>query len=147
MHLLAILGLAGSLQAADPFVGKWKLNVAKSKVSAPKLMPERETLKIETMDSGISYLYQGVQLNGVEYTIMYAVRYDEKEYPVKGFIDAISLKKNDALSIEYVNKKAGKEVGRGQLLISKDGKTLTDTLKGANPKGPQYSGIWVYDKK
>ena len=31
MLLLAILGLAGSLWAPDPIIGKWKLNLAKSR--------------------------------------------------------------------------------------------------------------------
>jgi hypothetical protein len=31
MLLLAVFGLAGSLWAADPIIGTWKLNIAKSK--------------------------------------------------------------------------------------------------------------------
>ena len=32
--LLAVVGLAGSLLAADPIIGTWKLNISKSKFAA-----------------------------------------------------------------------------------------------------------------
>ena len=41
--LFAVLGLAGSPWAADPFVGTWMLNVAKSKASNPNLMHKSES--------------------------------------------------------------------------------------------------------
>jgi hypothetical protein len=44
--LLAFLGSASSLQAAEPLVGTWKLNIAKSKPvpSQPGMAVKEETL-------------------------------------------------------------------------------------------------------
>jgi len=44
MLLLAVFGLASSLWAADPSVGTWKANIAKSKIT-----PSTETLPKEAM--------------------------------------------------------------------------------------------------
>jgi len=55
MLFLAVLGLAGSLWAADPFVGTWKLNLAKSKASNPNLMHKSETIRIVAQENGAIY--------------------------------------------------------------------------------------------
>jgi len=53
--LLAVFGLAGALWAADPFVGTWKVDVAKSKTSYPLEFHWREAsqTKAEGQDNGI----------------------------------------------------------------------------------------------
>jgi hypothetical protein len=58
-----------------------------------------------------------------------------------------SAKKIDTNTILFVFKKAGKEVGRWQITVSKDGKTQTWTGKAINPKGQVVSGTFIYDKQ
>ncbi len=155
--IILTLALATLALAADPFVGTWKLNVAKSKVSDPGMMPKSEIFKAEALDNGIKRAYEGVEANGKAYKTVVSARYDEKDYPVTGgvldpvtgssFVDTEALKKIDATAFEYVDKKAGKEVAIGRVAVSKDGKTLTHTLKVTNPKGLDLKATWIYDKQ
>ena len=48
MLLLAVLGLVGTLLAADPLLGTWKLNAAKSKFSPILLALEKDVAPKET---------------------------------------------------------------------------------------------------
>ncbi len=50
MMLLAILGLTGPLWAADPIIGTWKLNVAKSTIPPSESSPKGQTEIYREMD-------------------------------------------------------------------------------------------------
>lgn len=151
MSLLAVLGLSGTLLAADSFVGTWNLSVAKSKVSNPEAMPKREILKIEAVGNNIKWTYNGVDASGKTYTWVYSAKdkYDGKHYRITGMsdLDTWGLKRIDATTLEHVGKKAGKDVARGQIVVSKDGKTLTMTVKETNPKEQAFTATWVWDKQ
>jgi len=45
MFLLAVFGLAGSLWAADPIIGTWKLNMGKSKISRKDIRQRTEVYR------------------------------------------------------------------------------------------------------
>jgi hypothetical protein len=73
---------------------------------------------------------------------------DGKDYAIGNSTgDMRSAKKIDANTILFVVKKAGKEVRRWQITVSKDGKTQTVTGNGITPKGQAYSGTFVYEKQ
>ena len=57
-----VLGLATMAIAADPFVGTWKLNVAKSKITGQT--PKSETLKIATQNNGFKWTFDTVDAEG-----------------------------------------------------------------------------------
>jgi len=147
--MILVLALATAAMAADPFVGTWELNVAKSKVSDPTMMPKSEIVKNEAIDNGLKSTLDGVSSEGKAYHMELSVKYDGKDYPIAGFptVDTFAQKKIDANSYELVEKKAGKEVGRWLNTASKDGKTSTLTGKGTNAKGREYNATWVYDKQ
>ncbi len=50
-------------------------------------------------------------------------------------------------TLKYVNKKNGKEVARGQVVVSKDGKTFTDTGGGKDEKGQTFTWSIVMEKQ
>jgi hypothetical protein len=64
--LLAFLALGGSLLAADPFVGTWKLNVAKTKwePTQPGMAPTEETIVIQVTSEQYVLITKGKQENG-----------------------------------------------------------------------------------
>ncbi len=109
--------------AADPFIGTWKMNPAKSRSSGPLL---RSFTCIAT-DKG--FVEDWVDADGKSVHRSWAGKRDGKDYPVVGDpdTDTLSEKWISPNTTEYVLKKAGKEVARGQSVISKDGMTLTDT--------------------
>ena len=149
MLLLAVFGLVSTLWAADPFVGTWKLNVAMSKASDPSVMPKSEISKWEGLDNGMKATVEGVDAEGKAYQIEVSAKYDGKDYPMKGYslADTIAEKKIGSATLEIVTKKAGKEVERWRITVSKDGKKQTWIGKGTNPKGQAYNGTFVYDKQ
>ena len=70
-------------------------------------------------------------------------------HPVTGNpdVDATSLKRIDANTVEFTRKKAGKVVSTATVVISKDGKTRTVTEKGVNAKGEKVSNTLVFDRQ
>ena len=62
---LAVLGLASSLWAADPIIGSWKVNIAKSKFPSPQSAPEEQTeVYRETGDGQIELTYRSSNKDG-----------------------------------------------------------------------------------
>jgi steroid delta-isomerase-like uncharacterized protein len=143
------LGVQPQAMAADPFVGTWKMNVAKSKTTDPSAMPKSETAKVEAVDNGLKVTIEGVGADGKAYHFEYSAKYDGKDYPITGYsaADTIAQKKIDPNSYELMAKKAGKEVERWRVAISNDGKTQTLAGKGTNAKGQEYKATFVYDKQ
>ena len=149
MLLMVALGLTGSLWATDPFVGTWKLNVARSTVTDPSAMPKSETSKWAAIDKGFKSILDGIDAEGKAYHMEVALILDGTNYPINGNpnMDMRSAKKIDSNTILFVTKKAGKEVRKWRFTFSKDSKTMTMIGKGITPKGQAYSGSFVYDKQ
>ena len=59
MFLLAFLGLAGSLWAADPIIGTWNLNLAKSSPSTDDQDPKERTEVCREVDDDLIELVLG----------------------------------------------------------------------------------------
>jgi hypothetical protein len=138
--LLAVFGLVCALWAADPFVGIWKVNSAKSETSYK--LEGSFTTKVEGQDNGIRAVEDLVWANGNAIQRRWAAKYDGKDYPVEGDpgIDAISLRMADPNTINYVVKKGGKQLASGKWVVSKDGKTSASTGR-ANVENQ----VFIYD--
>ena len=139
-----------ALRAADdPFLGTWKLNLAKSKYN-PGPPPKSNTYKFSLAGAnGVKLIADGVGAQGNPNHREYTANYDGKDYPVTGNPDAdsVSLKRVDAYTVEGTQKLAGKLVRTFRRAVSKDGKTLTVTEKGTNAQGQAYNNVVVYDKQ
>lgn len=135
---------------ADNSIGTWKLNIEKSKFTPPSTNPITSlTIVNEAVDGGVKVAVTGQVKDGTPITSSHTVKYDGKEYPVPGAPwDTTALKQVDANTFTYENKKTGgKFHSTGRIVISKDGKTMTDTTKGTNAEGQPSSGLWIYDKQ
>jgi hypothetical protein len=145
MTAMVILVLATVALAADPHVGTWKLNIAKSKASRAA----SSTLIMKAQNNGLKCASDFVDSEGKATHAEWAAKYDGKDYPVKGNpdVDAISLTKIDANTVDYVQKKSGKEVQRGRTVVSTDGKTYALTGKAQNSKGQDVTFTAVFDKQ
>ena len=141
MFLIAVFGLVGTLWAADPFVGTWKLNVAKSNANPN---PKSQTLKISAQGSSFKWAFETVEADGKATNGVWSGKYDGKDYTLteNTEFDTVATKKINANTLDSVMKKGGKEVGTGQEVVSKDGKTLTLTSKNA-----QGQSVSVYDRQ
>lgn len=146
--MVFVLAMATVAMAADPHVGTWKLNLAKSKFD-PSLTIKSLTQKIDAQDNGIKVVLDGVNSEGQAAHFEFTAKYDGKDYPYTGSqtIDTIALRRIDANTFASVIKKGGKEVGNGRNAISKDGKTMTMNIKEKNAQGQDVNHILVFDKQ
>jgi hypothetical protein len=137
-----------SAQAADPAAGTWELNVAKSTFS-PGPAPKSLTRTFEVNGADVKYTAKGVDAAGKPTLLEYSAKYDGKDYPVTGSqdFDTISLKQVDPATSVATLKKGGKLVQTTTRVVSKDGKTLTLTVKGKNAKGQAVNNVMVFDKQ
>ena len=145
--LTVVLAAGGLLLAQDnPFVGTWKLDVAKSKYN-PGPPPQSQT---RTWDASGMVMVNGTNAAGKATSYGYTIKGDDKEYPTMGAIpngaDKISTKKLDANTVEANFTKAGKHVETATFKVASDGKMLTIHAKGATDAGP-FDNTIVWEKQ
>ena len=148
MTAIVVLALAAMALAGDPFVGTWKLNVAKSKFNSGP--PEKnETATFTAQDNGLKLVADGMDGEGKALHAAWAAKFDGKDYPLTGVTDAhtIAIKRIDANTFSELFKKAGKEVMSTRLVVSKDGKIITHTTMQKNAKGQDVSDSFILEKQ
>lgn len=133
--------------AADPNLGTWKLNEAKSKIDAG--VPKNLTVIYEATEDGVKATVEGVDAQGKPTHNEWTGKYDGKDYPVTGdpYSDSRSLKKIDDRTLELTVKKDGKVTMSGKVVLAADGKSRTLTLNGMNAAGKKIHSTAVYDKQ
>ena len=143
-----LVAAAYGVQAqADPTIGTWKLNLAKTKYNAGQA-PKSTTLVIEAAGQGVKLTSNTVLADGTARKISYTASYDGKDAVVTGTpdYDGMSLKKT-ANGFEGSRKKAGKVVQTYTRVVSADGKTMTVTSTGTTAAGAKVDNVQVYDKQ
>ena len=165
---ITLVGIHPAAQGADPSIGTWVLNVAKSTFSpgpAPKseshtyVMVGQETkLTAKGTSESLTYIRvsqeiratsNGIDGDGKPTTREWTVVYDGKDRPMTGDPDAdmLSLKRIDAFTTAFTQKKAGKVVITGTRVISKAGTVMTITTRGINAKGRTINDVSVFEKQ
>jgi hypothetical protein len=143
--------LVGSLrvsgQTKDPRIGRWQLNLSKSKFTGTP--PKSITRLYEDRGGGI-VLYTGTAVTptGTNVTLV-LYKLDGKEYPQvprdAETMTAVSQRLVDAHTIEAVTKANGTVVSTFTQVVSADGKTLTYTPKDA--QGKATGVVQVFDRQ
>lgn len=146
--LAAMLAFTAVASAADPVVGTWQLNLAKSKFS-PGPAPKADTRSYSESADGITMTWKSVAADGKEINVGSTYRTDGKDYPLTGSpnFDTLTLKQVDSHTVHSTQKKGGKVVGETKRTVSKDGKQLTLASKGTGADGVAYDNVMVYDRK
>ena len=142
---------SGALLAQDnPFVGKWTLNLAKSKFTGMQA-PKSETRTIVAEGNGETVTYEGIAGDGSPIAYSLTTNLDGKDAPYSGMqpfgADTVAAKRVDANTHASISKKAGKTLFTTRTVVSKDGKVSTQTTKGTNDKGQLISITTVWDKQ
>jgi hypothetical protein len=142
-----LLGLAAALVAADPFVGTWKLNPAKSKykTGAP---PKEQTVTISEEGGDLHIMVQGISSDGKTVSTHYSL-------PAKGGTgkvlegpwDGISTKRISENQRETSYSQRGKVVYTIRSRVSADGKIMTTSVKGTNAYSQMVDGTQVMEKQ
>lgn len=145
--LLTTSLIAGIAMAADPVVGSWTLDVAKSKFSPGPALKSATRVYTESAD-GMSLDGKTVAADGKEAAMHVSYKADGTSYPVTGNPDADSVtpKSVDARTWDFTLTKAGKVVGSVHRVVSADGKTLTVHNKGTR-NGAPYDDTLVFTRQ
>jgi len=151
MRAIAVIGIVGLSYAihaqADPSVGTWKLNLAKSKYNAGQ-PPRSTTVVIEPAGDGIKLTATSIVADGSTRKIAYTATYDGKDARVVGTADydTIAITRT-ANGTEGVRKRGGRVAQTYTRTVSADGKTMTVTSKGTGAAGDKVDNVQVYDKQ
>jgi hypothetical protein len=144
---LALCFVAALGFASNPNMGTWKLNEAKSKF--PPGAPKNQTVVYEAAGDKVKVTVDGVDGEGKPTHNEWTGMFDGKDYPLTGDpnADTRAYKKIDDRTTELTNKKGGKVVAMGKIVISADGKSRTVTVSGTDPMGKKMESTAVYDKQ
>jgi hypothetical protein len=145
--LTLALCFVAALSFANPNMGTWKLNEAKSKI--PAGAQKNTTVVYTAAGDNIKVTVDGVEGDGKPTHNEWTGKFDGKDYPLVGdsMADTRSYKKIDDRTTELTNKKGGKVTATGKIVISADGKTRTVTVTATDPMGMKVELTSVYDKQ
>jgi hypothetical protein len=135
--------------AADHSIGTWKYNPVKSKPASSTMFKNRMDVREATPDGGVKVTRTEVLKTGASSDGTFTFKYDGKEYPATGTrFDTISAQQVDANTTNWeVKKTDGKMHQTAHNVVSKDGKTMTVTIKGTDAEGKAAPGTYVYDRQ
>jgi hypothetical protein len=139
---------AGSLFAADPTVGTWKLDLNKYVSTAANALPKEGTLIIEVQGDALVVTSSGTFANGRKFINKFSG--PPQGGPVKvidSTFSAISFKNISPLIREITYSANGKEVIWEHSFVSEDGKTLCLVDRLLNAKGGFDERILVYERQ
>ncbi|MGA2508763.1 MAG: hypothetical protein ABSG27_00920 [Candidatus Acidiferrales bacterium] len=148
---VAVSGLTLAQNTADPRVGTWKLNLAKSNFAGMPA-PQSETRTVEAQGKGEKITFNGVAADGSPIAFTITTNLDGKPVPfvgtgVAGGADTDAPKRIDPYTVTSTATKAGKVVTRSRYVVSKDRKITTQTRKGTDAKGQPITQVLVWDKQ
>jgi hypothetical protein len=131
--------------AANPHMGTWKLNEAKSKM--PAGMGKNTTVVYAEQGDKIKVTVDGVDKDGKSTHGVWVGKFDGKAIPVKGDLpyNAVAYKVVNDRTNDITTMKDGKIVWSGRITVSADGKSRTVTINGTDANGKKFQGKAVYD--
>jgi hypothetical protein len=145
--VFVLLAFAAALIAADPFVGTWKLNSAKTKYKMG-MPPKEQTVTYSEEGSDLHVMVKGTSSDDKAISMHITVpatggmgKIIESPY------EAVSSKNISANERETAFSKGGKVVYTARAKRSANGKTMTVTVNGTNPAGQAVDGANIYDKQ
>ena len=135
------------IEQADPELGTWTLNPAKSTYQpGPPLKSQVRT--IEKAGEGQRLHNVTVTADGTLAIVEYTAKFVGEDYPVTGspYGDTVTLKRVDSHTVEAIVKKDGRVALTDRRLVSNDRKVLTITQTGMSPNGRSMYNVLVYTR-
>lgn len=132
--------------AANPHIGTWKLNEAKSKL-APGT-GKNTTVTYTEQKEMIKVTVEGVDKDGKPTHAVWIGKFDGKTYPAKGNLpwNAAAYKVVNDRTNDITAMKDGKMVWSGRIEVAPDGKSRTVTVHGTDASGKKFKSVAVYNR-
>lgn len=147
---LALVAVPYTVRAADPFVGTYRLNAAKSATTGGQ-MPAELTLTISEELGNLLVATSGRTAAGAPITadvlILPTAGGTVKAPAGERNFDSTVVKRTNANTIDMVAMLKGKERTRVKLALSRDGKTLTRSFTSRNAQGRAVMGTSVLERR
>ena len=148
---LVAFSTAAQAQSPDPWVGTWKVNLAKSTFSPGPKPTVAGTVKVEAVADGrMKTTIDGTNPQGQPTHTETLGTFDGKDNPVTGAPapkTTTAYKRIDARTFEATGKVDGKPTVTTRVTISADGKTLTATQNGKSVDGQTVKNVIVADRQ
>lgn len=148
----ALLRLAGAsavaaiaLVAADPFIGAWRLNIAKSTFDPVEGPVRSATRSYERAGKRVRTVWDIVRLDGGTSHGEYTAKCDSKSY-LTGSSETISCKQVNARTVEGIVMRNGTLTRKYDRTVSKDGQTMTLRFFAPNNLKKPIS-VQVYERQ
>ena len=147
MSFALYLVAAAAHSADSPMMGTWKLDEAKSKISAGS--GKNTSVVYAASGDSVKITVDGVDGDGKPAHNDWIGKFDGKDYPVTGdpATDTRTYEKVDEHTLNFTAKKGGKVTLAGHIVVSDDGKTRTVTTTGTDSKGAKVNVTSVYEKQ
>ena len=144
---LSFVAGAACFAADDPQIGTWKLNEAKSKLTADA--GKNTTVVYEAAGDQVKVVIDGTDKDGKATHNEWTGKFDGKDYAVTGDpkSDMRAYKKTDDHTLAFTVKKDGKTTATGRIVVAADGKSRMVTAKGADEQGKKSKDKAAYDKQ
>jgi hypothetical protein len=137
----ALILAAQTDQGNNPFVGRWQLNVAKSKFS-PGPPPKSETVTIAP-DGKVTV--EGVDPQDKSFQWSYT-RSGDAAVPIEGMENATVMEKMSGNTVDHTWKVGGGNT-TGHGVVSKDGRTMTYTQNGTDHESHRVHNVIIFEKQ
>lgn len=133
--------------AANPHIGTWKLNEAKSKLTPG--MGKNSTVIYEEQKDKIKVTVDGVGKDGKPTHSVWVGKFDGKAYPAKGNLpyNSVAYTVVNERTNDITAMKDAKTLWSGKITVAADGKSRTVTINGTDEAGKKFKTTAVYDKE
>jgi len=137
-----------SLRAEDPFLGRWMLDVQRSKYPAGA-QPKQMTIEMSAVGHGVHYHSEAQYPGGRTINADYTAEYDGKPVIVlsaRGMLLPVSLKRT-APNIVVATYTSGFQVAAtSRRAISANGRVMTVTTTSQDASGKTVTNVGIYRK-
>ena len=147
--VFVLIAFAGVASAADPFVGKYKMNPAKSAATGGQVPPEL-MLTISEDGGNLLIATSGKTADGspISADVLTVPKSGgTMKAPEGASYDSTVVSRRDPNTIDVVAMLKGKERTRVKFALSKDGKVLTRSFTSTNAQGRPVNGTSVLERE
>jgi hypothetical protein len=132
------------LAQSNPWLGMWKLNLAKSTYPSGQA-PRSSTYNFQVAGANLTNTVETVDAAGSSTKTINPHIYDGQAGNPS--VDTRMYARSDANTVISASMKGGKLVQVTTIVLSQDGRTITTTGRGVDARGQQVNSVAVYDKQ